>query len=79
MSLYSPYYPLGAQFDDNAPWNGVFDDEPDECSSCHQTIDPDFEVIVWLNVGHGLSESFHALCGANEWAESLDLPVREEI
>jgi len=79
MSLWSPCYPAGAQFDDNAPWEGMFEDEPCECFSCHQTIDPDFEVIVWLNVGHGLSESFHALCGANEWAESLDLPVREEI
>jgi len=55
-----------------------FDDEPCECFFCHQTIDPDFEVIVWLNVGHGLSESFHAECGAVTWAESLDLPFRNE-
>jgi hypothetical protein len=24
MSLYSSYYPTGAQFDDNAPWNDDF-------------------------------------------------------
>lgn len=52
------------------------EDEPCECFSCGKTIDPDFEVIVWLNIGRGLSESFHALCGANEWAEALDLPEK---
>jgi hypothetical protein len=51
-------------------------DEPCECFSCHKDIDPDFDVIVWLSVGHGLSESFHASCGADVWAESLDLPLR---
>jgi len=74
MSFYSLPRNYDSQF---IPSLEDISDEPRECFSCHQPIDPDFDVMVWLNVGHGLSGSFHALCGAEVWAESLDLPEKE--
>jgi hypothetical protein len=52
--------------------------EPEtECHSCHQAI-TEFDTLVWLNIGHGLSDVFHAECGAEVWAEALDLPNEKE-
>lgn len=45
-----------------------------ECHACHEEI-TDFDCSVTLNIGRGLSTEFHALCGANEWAEALDLEI----